>query len=128
MDPTKVQAAIAAVHDEAVRSEATDWPQILALYSLLQVMSDNPMVKLNHAIASAMVHGPANGLDLLASLDSGLKGHYRLEAVRGHLKEMAGDSEGAITGYLAAASRTASLPERNFLLEQVARLRSQSTA
>ncbi len=124
--PYQVQAAIAAVHDEAVRSEDTDWPQILALYSILKRMSDNPMVKLNHAVAAAMVYGPATGLDLLASLDDCLKGHYRLEAVRGHLKEMAGDSEGAIAGYLAAASRTANLPERNFLLEQVARLRGQS--
>lgn len=124
--PYQVQAAIAAVHDEAVRSEDTDWPQILALYSILQRMSDNPMVRLNYAVAAAMVHGPATGLELLVNLDvdERLKGHHRLEAVRGHLKEMTGDSQGAIASYLSAASRTASLPERNFLLEQAARLRA----
>jgi predicted RNA polymerase sigma factor len=126
--PYQVQAAIAAVHDEAMRSEDTDWPQILALYSILQGMTDNPMVRLNHAVAAAMVHGPATGLDLLASLegDERLRGHHRLAAVRGHLKEMAGDSQGAIAHYLAAASQTASLPERNFLLEQAARLRAEA--
>lgn len=125
--PYQVQAAIAAVHDEAARSEDTDWQQILALYSILHRMSGNPVVGLNHAIAAAMVHGPATGLALLAQLeaDGALKGHHRLDAVRGHLKEMSGDREGAITGYLAAASRTANLPERNFLLEQVARLRNK---
>ena len=123
--PYQVQAAIAAVHDEAVRSEDTDWPQILALYDILQRMSDNPMVRLNHAVAAAMVHGPGTGLELLANLDSDerLKGHHRLEAVRGHLQEMSGDTQQAIASYLNAASRTASLPERNFLLEQAARLR-----
>jgi RNA polymerase sigma factor (sigma-70 family) len=123
--PYQVQAAIAAVHDEAVRSEDTDWPQILALYDILQRMLDNPVVQLNRAVAAAMVYGPATGLDLLLTLDSDerLNGHHRLEAVRGHLKEMLGDTHGAIASYLTAASRTASLPERNFLLEQAARLR-----
>lgn len=126
LGPYQVQAAIAAVHDESVRSEDTDWPQILALYNILLRMSDNPMVRLNHAVATAMVHGPAAGLDLLLILDvdERLKTHHRLEAVRGHLKEMTGDSQGAIASYLSAASRTASLPERNFLLEQAARLRT----
>ena len=89
----QLQAAIAAVHDEAARAEDTDWPQILALYGLLERMSDNPMVALNHAIAAAMVHGPAAGLELLTALDSDarLSGHYRLDAVRAHLLEMAGD-------------------------------------
>jgi predicted RNA polymerase sigma factor len=84
------------------------------------------MVRLNYAVAAAMVHGPATGLELLVNLDvdERLKGHHRLEAVRGHLKEMTGDSQGAIASYLSAASRTASLPERNFLLEQAARLRA----
>ena len=122
--PYQVQAAIAAVHDEASRAADTDWPQILALYGLLERMSDNPMVALNHAIATAMVHGPSAGLERLSALDrdASLAGHYRLDAVRGHLLEMAGDREGAIACYRAAADRTASIPERNYLLIQAARL------
>ncbi|HVP49164.1 MAG TPA: RNA polymerase sigma factor [Bryobacteraceae bacterium] len=120
----QLQASIAAVHDEAGRAEDTDWPQILALYDLLKRMSDNPMVTLNHAIAAAMVHGPAAGLELLHGLDTDgrLSGHHRLDAVRAHLLEMAGDHEAAITHYRIAASRTTSLPERNYLMTQAARL------
>src|SRR5207344_1997379 len=86
----QLQAAIAAVHDEAPRAEDTDWPQILALYGLLKRMADNPMVTLNHAIAAAMVHGPASGLALLAALDADARmaGHHRLAAVRAHLLEL----------------------------------------
>ena len=82
-----MQAAIAAVHDEAAHVDATDWPQILALYGVLMKMSDNPIVALNHAVAMAMVRGPRAGLDLLAALDHDdrLAGHYRLDAVRAHL-------------------------------------------
>ena len=122
----QLQAAIAAVHDEAARAEDTDWPQILALYGLLRRMSDNPMITLNHAIAVAMVHGPRAGLERLATLDADarLANHYRLDAVRGHLLEMAGDHEGAIARYRAAAGRTASIPERNYLTAQAARLAS----
>ncbi len=96
----QLQATIAAVHDEAARAEVTDWPQILALYSLLKRMSANPMVTLNHAIAAAMVDGPIAGLKLLEPLDrhEQMAGHYRLDAVRGHLLEMAGDREGATSG------------------------------
>ena len=120
----QLQAAIAAVHDEAGRAEDTDWPQILALYDLLKRMSDNPMVALNHAIAAAMVHGPSKGLELLRGLDSDARmdGHHRLDAVRGHLLEMAGDHQAAIKHYRAAASRTTSEPERNYLITQAARL------
>jgi RNA polymerase sigma factor (sigma-70 family) len=120
----QLQAAIAALHDEASRAEDTDWPQIEALYGLLKRMSDNPMVALNHAIAVAMVHGPRAGLDRLAALDADprLAGHYRLDAVRGHLLEMAGDHPAAIERYRAAAGRTTSIPERNYLLTQAARL------
>ena len=122
--PYQLQAAIAAVHDEAPRAESTDWPQILALYELLKRMSDNPMVALNHAIAAAMVHGPAKGLELLDALndDSRLANHHRLDAVRAHLLERAGDRAAAVEKYRAAASKTASLPERNYLLAQAARL------
>ena len=85
----QLQAAIAALHDEAARVEETDWPQILALYELLKRMSDNPMVTLNHAIAAAMVNGPAKGLELLKALDSDarLAGHHRLDSVRAHLAD-----------------------------------------
>jgi RNA polymerase sigma factor (sigma-70 family) len=122
--PYQLQAAIAAVHDEAARAEDTDWPQILALYGLLKRMSDNPMVSLNHAIATAMVHGAPAGLKLLEALDADahLAGHYRLDAVRAHLLEMAGDHPAAIAHYRAAAARTTSIPERNYLTTQAARL------
>jgi RNA polymerase sigma factor (sigma-70 family) len=120
----QLQAAIAAVHDEAARVEDTDWPQILALYGLLKRMSDNPMVILNHAIAIAMVNGPAAGLAELDALDADgrLAGHHRLDAVRAHFLELAGDRQAAIAQYHAAARRTPSIPERNYLLTQAAKL------
>jgi RNA polymerase sigma factor (sigma-70 family) len=120
----QLQAAIAAVHDEAARAEDTDWPQILALYELLKRVSPSPVVILNHAIAAAMVHGPSKGLELLRMLDNDprLAGHYRLNAVRAHLFEMIGDYESAATHYRIAASRTTSVPEQNYLMTQAARL------
>jgi predicted RNA polymerase sigma factor len=123
----QLQAAIAAIHDEAPRAEDTDWPQILALYSLLKRMSDNPMVTLNHAIAAAMVNGPLAGLTLLEALDTDerIAGHYRLDAVRAHLREMAGERQAAIAHYLAAAGRTTSMPERHYLATQAARLAAE---
>ena len=123
--PYQLQAAIAAVHGEAARAEDTDWPQILALYDLLQRMSDNPMVTLNRAIALAMVHGPAAGLELLKGLDADARmaATHRLDAVRAHLLERAGDREAAIALYGRAAGRTASIPERDYLVMQAARLR-----
>ena len=123
----QLQAAIAAVHDEAVSAEDTDWPQIVALYGLLMRMSDNAMVALNHAIAVAMVEGPSAGLVLLEPLDAPgkLQGHYRLDAVRAHLFEMSGDRVAAIRHYLSAAQRTASVPERNYLTTKAAGLRSR---
>jgi RNA polymerase sigma factor (sigma-70 family) len=125
----QLQAAIAAVHDEAARAQETDWPQILTLYGLLRRMSDNPMVTLNYAIAAAMVHGPATGLKLLEALDadSRLAGHYRLDAVRAHLFEMAGDQQTAIAYYRAAARRTTSIPERDYLTTQVARINAEAS-
>jgi RNA polymerase sigma factor (sigma-70 family) len=122
----QLQAAIAAVHDEAERVEDTDWPQILALYELLKRVSPSPMVTLNHAIAAAMVHGPAEGLQLLRALDTDphLASHYRLDAVRAHLLEKTGDHEAAIEHYRLAAARTTSIPERNYLMTQAARLAS----
>lgn len=126
----QLQAAIAAVHDEAARSEDTDWPQILALYDVLRELQDNPMVSLNHAIAAAMVRGPAAGLKLIEALDgdSRIRGHYRLDAVRAHLYEMAGDHDRALAHYRAAAARTASIPERNYLTAKAARLRERHRA
>jgi RNA polymerase sigma factor (sigma-70 family) len=122
--PYQVQAAIAAVHDEAARAEDTDWPQILALYEVLMRMSSNPLVALNHAIATAMVHGPTAGLELLSALDADprLAGTHRLDAVRAHLLERAGAPAAAIAHYQKAARLTASLPERDYLLLQAARL------
>jgi predicted RNA polymerase sigma factor len=120
----QLQAAIAAVHDDAARVEDTDWPQILALYELLNRVAPSPMVTLNHAIAAAMVHGPGKGIALLRGLDSDprLSGHYRLDAVRAHLFEKVGDREAAIKHYRIAAERTTSIPERNYLMTQAARL------
>jgi predicted RNA polymerase sigma factor len=124
--PYQLQAAIAAIHDEALRAEETDWPQILAFYELLARMSDNPMIKLNHAIAASMVHGATKGLELLKALDADhrITNHHRLDAVRAHLLEIAGDQKAAIKYYRSAAGKTGSLPERNYLLTQAARLSS----
>lgn len=120
----QLQAAIAAVHDEAARTEDTDWPQIVALYSVLKQLTDNPMVALNHAIAIAMVQGPDAGLELLKPLDTDdrMSGSHRLDAVRAHLLERAGSSEAAIELYRSAAERTTSVPERNYLIMRAARL------
>jgi predicted RNA polymerase sigma factor len=99
-------------------------PQVLALYTVLERLADNPMVSLSRAIAVAMVHGPRVGLDLLATLDQDarLAGHYRLDAVRAHLLDRAGETVAAVDAYHAAAARTTSVPERNYLLMKAARL------
>lgn len=126
--PYQLQAAISAIHDEAPAAEETDWPQILALYDILSRVSDSPMVHLNRAVAVAMVHGAATGLELLHELDGDkrMMGNHRLDAVRAHLLEMAGDHRAAIEHYQFAAARTASAPEREYLLLQAARLREDS--
>ena len=123
--PYQLQAAIAAVHDEAARTEETDWVQILALYGLLERMSENPMVSLNRAVAAAMVHGAATGIRMLDALDADARiaGHYRLDAVRGHLLEMAGEHERAAAHYRAAAAATANVPERDYLVRKAAACR-----
>jgi RNA polymerase sigma factor (sigma-70 family) len=120
----QLQAAIAALHDEAETVEGTDWPQILALYELLKRVAPSPMVALNHAIAVAMVQGPAKGLELLKALDRDprIADHYRLDAVRAHLFEKMGDHKAAIKHYRIAAARTTSIPERNYLITQASRL------
>ncbi|HEV3458187.1 MAG TPA: DUF6596 domain-containing protein [Thermoanaerobaculia bacterium] len=126
----QLQAAVAAVHDEAPRAEDTDWPQVLALYSVLERMSDNPLVALSHAVAAAMVHGPNAGLDLLTPLDDDerLRGNHRLDAVRAHLLERAGDRAAAVALYHAAAEKTTSLAERNYLTMRAARLSEANRA
>jgi predicted RNA polymerase sigma factor len=119
-----LQAAIAAVHDEAARAEETDWPQILALYEMLRSVAPSPMVTLNHAIAVAMVQGPAEGLARLAALDQDdrMAGHYRLAAVRAHLLEKLGEFAKAVELYRAAAAGTTSVPERNYLIGHAAQV------
>ena len=119
----QLQAAIAAAHDRAARSEDTDWREILGLYGLLERLTGNPMVSLNRAIAAAMVDGPPAGLALLEPLEEPLAGHHRLHAVRAHLLELAGDTDAAIADYEAAAGRTTSVPEQQYLTTQAARLR-----
>lgn len=119
--PYQLQAAIAAVHDEATRAEDTDWRQILTLYELLESIAPGPMVTLNRIVASAMVHGPYAGLRELDTVEE-LKDHYRVEAVRAHLLELAGDRDAARTHYRLAAQKTLSIPERRYLESRAATL------
>jgi RNA polymerase sigma factor (sigma-70 family) len=120
----QLQAAIAAVHDEAADTESTDWAEILGLYALLETVAPNPMVTLNRAVALAMVRGPAAGLRLLESLDGDerVARQHRLPAVRAHLLELDGQPAAARQAYLAAARRTTSTPERRYLETRAARL------
>jgi predicted RNA polymerase sigma factor len=120
----QLQAAIAAIHDEAPTAQATDWAQIEALYDVLMKISDNPVVALNHAVAVAMVRGAPAGLDLLGELeaDGRIAGDHRLHAVRAHLLEMAGDRAAAREAYEAAARRTTSVPQQRYLYARAARL------
>jgi len=122
--PYQLQAAIAALHDEASTAEETDWPQILALYDVLAQIAPGPMVTLSRAVALAMVHGPRAGLALLGTLgtDDRIAHTHRLEAVRAHLLERAGDTSAARESYLRAAELTASLPEQRHLTLRAARL------
>jgi RNA polymerase sigma factor (sigma-70 family) len=125
LGPYQLQAAIAAVHDEASRAEDTDWRQILGLYGLLEKVAPGPMVTLNRIVAVAMVHGPRAGLDHLAvaaASEPSLAGHHRTNAVRAHLLEMAGDAEAAAAEYQLAARRTLSIPERRYLESRADRL------
>ncbi|WP_436496759.1 RNA polymerase sigma factor [Actinokineospora sp. HUAS TT18] len=120
--PYQLQAAIAALHDEAADTDTTDWPQILALYGLLERMTPNPMITLNRAIAASMVHGPLTGLSILESLDDQLKDHHRLHAVRAHLHERAGNLAEAAELYRTAARRTTSVQEQRYLTAKAAEL------
>jgi predicted RNA polymerase sigma factor len=116
----RLQAAIAALHDRVARPEDTDWPQILALYGLLEQVTGNPVVTLNKAVAAAMAEGPSAGLAELDEVDDRLAGHHRLASVRAHLLELAGDEEAALKHYRAAAARTTNLAEQRYLAKQVA--------
>ncbi|MEV6105384.1 sigma-70 family RNA polymerase sigma factor [Streptomyces sp. NPDC051940] len=118
----QLQAAIAAVHARAAGPADTDWRQIAALYDLLERMTGSPVVALNRAVAVAMADGPEAGLKLLEDLDGRLADSHRVEAVRGHLYERAGDTAAAVRSYRAAAARTPSTPERRYLLARAARL------
>jgi RNA polymerase sigma factor (sigma-70 family) len=121
----QLQAAIAAVHSRAATADETDWRQILGLYDLLEQMTGNPVVTINRAVAAAMVDGPGAGFAVLDTLDEGLDGHYRVDAVRAHLHELAGDDDAAIAHYRAAAGRTTNLPEQRYLTNQAARLQTR---
>jgi len=122
--PYQLQAAVAAVHDEAPSAEATDWPQIVALYEVLLRLDDNPVVALNHAVAVAMTSGVRAGLDLVDALytDERLAHDHRLHTVRGHLLERAGDPAAARDAFIAAAQLTANVPQQRYLNARAARL------
>ncbi|RFC72369.1 sigma-70 family RNA polymerase sigma factor [Streptomyces sp. AcE210] len=122
--PYQLQAAIAALHDEAADAEDTDWPQILALYDVLVrvVPEGEAMAALGRAVAVAMVHGPEAGLTETDKLADALGGHHRLAAVRGHLLELAGDRDAARAAYQEAAGGTLSRPEQRYLQLRAARL------
>jgi predicted RNA polymerase sigma factor len=125
LGPYQIQAAIAAVHDEARVAEETDWPQILALYDVLATVAPGPVVTLSRAVAVAMVHGPRAGLAVLGTLeaDERMAHTHRLEAVRAHLLEQSGDPQAARESYLRAARMTGSLPEQHYLTRRAAQLR-----
>jgi predicted RNA polymerase sigma factor len=118
----RLQAAIAAVHIGSATAGETDWPQILALYGLLEALTGSPIVTLNRAVATAMAHGPAAGLAVLDEVEGRLRGHYRLEAVRAQLLEMNGDVNQAVEHYRIASRLATSVPERNYLAKRAAGL------
>ncbi|SFW72268.1 RNA polymerase sigma factor [Amycolatopsis australiensis] len=126
--PYQVQAAIAALHATAPSTEETDWPQIVELYRVLQALMPSPVVTINQAVAVAQASGPARGLEVLDTVDAKLDVGLRLDAVRAHLLELAGDAAGARECYLRAARRTASLPERRYLLKRAERIAPETDA
>jgi len=122
--PYQLQAAIAAVHDEADSAAATDWAQIAALYGVLLRLDDSPVVALNHAVAVSMVDGPRAGLTLLRQLDadSRMTTSRRFHAVRAHLLEQDGDPAAALTAYRTAARYATNTQQQRYLQQQIARL------
>jgi predicted RNA polymerase sigma factor len=121
--PYQLQAAIAAVHAEAPSAATTDWAQIATLYRMLEAVAPGPMVALNHAVAVAMVDGPAAGLAMLEPLrqDRRLRRHHRLHAVHAHLLELDGRAEEARAAYATAARLATSIPEQRYLNARAAR-------
>ncbi len=128
MGEYQVQAAIAAVHDQAARYVDTSWSEIVPLYNVLERMTGNPMVALNRAVAVAMLDGPGAGLALLDGLDERLGDHHRLHAVRAHLLEQSGATDAAIVEFRAAAAGATNVREQQFLTTQAARLANRSRA
>jgi RNA polymerase sigma factor (sigma-70 family) len=128
--PYQVQAAIAALHDEASDTQSTDWAQILELYGVLLGFEDNPMARLSRAIAVSMVRGPEAGLEELdvVTRDARLDGHFRVHAVRGHLFERLGKADAASSEYRRAAGGTTSTAERDYLLLKASRVAAYSSA
>ena len=129
LGPYQVQAAIAAVHDEAERVEDTDWRQILALYGVLQRIAPGPMVALNRAVAAGdgrRAGGGPRRTRRKISVDDRVNASHRLESVRAHLLEMNGDTEAARNVYVDAARRAVSIPERRYLISRAARLSTSS--
>ena len=126
--PYQLQAAIAAVHDEASSAETTDWAQITALYEVLLRVDDNPVVALNHAVAVSMVSGPGPGLELLRRLESDprMAGHRRFHAVRAHLLERHGDPAAALAAYQTAARHATNAQQQRYLSQQITRLHNQT--
>ncbi|MFG1822483.1 RNA polymerase sigma factor [Microbispora bryophytorum] len=126
LGPYQLQAAIAATHADAATAEETDWPQVHALYLILERLAPNPMVTLNRAIALAEIDGPRAGLALLSTLDGDerMAGHHRLLSVRAHLLEKAGDTAGAYEHYRRAAKSTASIAEQRYLETRAGRVRA----
>jgi predicted RNA polymerase sigma factor len=120
----QLQAAIAAVHDQAAGHTSTNWGEILSLYQALERLTGNPMVTLNRAVAAAMAQGPQAGLDVLDGVAGQLGEHHRFHAVRAHLLELAGDQDAAQAEFGAAAARATNLRERDYLTTQAARLAS----
>src|SRR5262245_29637932 len=123
----QIQAAVAAIHDRSPRPEDTDWPQILALYGLLEQVTASPIVTLNRAVAVAMVHGPEAGLSVVDGVADRLDGNHRVEVVRAHLLEMKGDDVAAVVQYRRAVALATNLPEQRYLSTRAARLRARET-
>jgi predicted RNA polymerase sigma factor len=128
--PYQIQAAIAAVHDEAETADATDWAQIAALYGVLLRLDDNPIVALNHAVAVSMVAGPRAGLTLLQRIhdDSRIATNHRFHAVRGHLLDQSGETTDALAAYEAAAQHATNTQQQRYLQQQIARLRQSASS
>jgi RNA polymerase sigma factor (sigma-70 family) len=126
--PYQLQAAIAAVHDEASSAQTTDWAQIAALYEVLLRLDDNPVVALNHAVAVSMVSGPGAGLELLRTLESDtrMSGNRRFHAVRAHLHERDGNPAAALAAYQAAARHATNTQQQRYLSQQITRLQNQT--